>query len=273
MDYIQPVIDSLKEFISDPKTQENATEIFKKSATDPNPMLALSSNPKGFTILNDRVYTLIMWSNGLNLKQKLAMIASANFNESLLKKLHTSFVFIDEKETTKLVHKEIFYSRVRPHDSIVNLFFCESGVWYLNEGTNSKQIGECIFKYLEDPNGKVSTEKIGTNPNSNSSVTTGSSVTTSSTEEFPRLGDKALDGKKSNANHIIWGKQKEHKPCLLEKVKELSREEQDIVLGRSCYEPITLLKYEKVLKFLNMINEEGLKKEFEILRELVNRPA
>ena len=276
MTHFQSVYDSIATMnsIFSDTTLARLKKYVTEVETIPNPLLALALNPKGFTILNDKVFTLIMWRKDFNyvLKQKLAIIAAANVDQTLLKKLDTSFVFIDETEITKLVHKEKFYSHVRPHDSIEDLFYCVGGVWYLNEGTNSKQIGESIFKYV-DSKGKVSTEKIGTNPNSNSSVITDSSVTTSSTEEFPRLGDKALDGKKSNANHIIWGKQKEQKPCLLTEVNELSIEEQNIVFGSSSLVPSSLLKYPKVLELLKMINDEGLTEKFQILREIVNRRA
>ena len=213
MDNNQPVIDTLNRFISDPNMRKNAIKISRKWATLTDPMKALSS--KSFTKKNI-FFTSITWNEDLNLEQKLAIIASANFDEPLLEKLDTLFVFIDEDKTTKLAHQENFHSPVRPHDSIVDLFFHSGGKYFLNDNVSSKHIGESIFKYLVYPNGKVSTEKIGIN--SNSSVTTDSSVTTSSTEAFPALG-----GKKSNADPMIWGKQKqeEQKPCLLKRVKAL----------------------------------------------------
>ena len=254
----QVVYDNLGRIFPDSVKHGHATKIFEKSLTDPNPMKALSS--KSFTKKNI-FFTSIMWSEDLILKEKLAIIASANFDEPLLKKLDTFFVFIDKNETTKLAHKENFYSPVAPHDSMNDLFYQYGGSYFINDNVSSKHVGESIFKYLVDSNGKVSTKNIGNN--SNSSVTTSPSVTTDSTEEFPVLGDK-----KPNANLKIWGKQK---PCLLKRVKALPREEQDIALGPSSLDLTSLLKFQGLLKFIATIKDDGLTEEFEILRELFNR--
>ena len=198
MNSYDSVIKSLKDFINDSQRLACATEMVKQLETLYNPLLDFAFK-KSNTIFPINPYYSITWNTELNLKQKLAIIASANIDEVVLKKLKASFVYMDREGMSKLIHCQDFGSiTVCPHDSMKDLFDSfGDGSYYLKLDVSSKQIGESIFKYLLDSNGKVSSE------------------TTSLSEEFHILGD----GKSTTKPNIL----EKQKPSLLISVTELFR--------------------------------------------------